>query len=155
MCQTPALLTCYIPTSFELHVSYDWQIMAKFLSHFSFSCICYVQTLDLDNPWVALHKPSIHALRNNPWIVSANCGSTLYATQSQAPQTKGAGYNHKEGLRSATQGDVRDSYLGLGILHCIVFGVYAWDNPWIVCAMCGSTVCAGQSMDCPGSTVCS
>ena len=48
----------------------------------------YVQTVDRDNPWIALRKPWIHALRNNPWIVCANCGSVLCATQSQAPQTK-------------------------------------------------------------------
>ena len=49
---------------------------------------------------------TIHA-----WIVCANCGSTLCATQSQALQTKGEGRNRKEGLRSAAQGDVRDLYL--------------------------------------------
>ena len=58
--------------------------------------VCYAQTVDLDNPWIALHELWIHALRNNPWIVFANCGSTLRATQSQVPQTKGAGRNHRE-----------------------------------------------------------
>ena len=43
---------------------------------------------------------------------------TLCATQSQAPQTKGIRRNCKEILQSAAQGDVRDSNLELGILHC-------------------------------------
>ena len=33
-----------------------------------------------------------------------------------------AGRNRGEGLRSAAQGDVRDSYLELGILHCSLWG---------------------------------
>ena len=61
--------------------------------------LCYAQTVDRDNPWIALRKLRIHALRNNPWIVCANCGSMLCATQSQVPQIKGTGHNHREGLR--------------------------------------------------------
>ena len=45
---------------------------------------CYAQTMDWDNPWIALGKPWIHTLCNNLWIVCANCGSTLCATQSGA-----------------------------------------------------------------------
>ena len=85
--------------------------------------ICYAQTVDRDNPWIALRKPWIHALQNNPWIVCANCGATVCVTQSQAPQTKGTGRNRRDGLRSAVQSDVRDSYLGLGILHCSLCGL--------------------------------
>ena len=85
------------------------------LLHNPYWCACYVQTVDPDNPWIALRKLWIHALRNNPWIVCA--------TQSQAPQTKGEGNNRREGLRLAAQGDVRDSYLGLGILHCSLWGL--------------------------------
>ena len=71
---------------------------------------CLAQTVD-------------HALLNNPWIVCAICGATLCATQSQAPQTIGEARNRREGLQSAAQGDVRDSYLGLGILHCSAWGL--------------------------------
>ena len=39
--------------------------------------ICYAQTRDRDNPWIALRKPWTHALCNNPWIVCANRGTTL------------------------------------------------------------------------------
>ena len=60
--------------------------------------ICYVQSMDLDNPWLALGKPWIHALHNNPWIVCTNCGSMLCAIQSQVPLTKETGRNRREGL---------------------------------------------------------
>ena len=63
--------------------------------------ICYVRTVDRDKSWNVLRKAWIHALCNSPWIFCANCGSTLCATQSQAPQTKGTGRNCKEGLRLA------------------------------------------------------
>ena len=79
--------------------------------------------MDWDNPWIVLHKLWIHALRNNPWIVCANCGSTLCATQSQATQTKGTGRNCRAGLRLAAQDNVRDLYLGLGS-YIVVFGVW-------------------------------
>ena len=90
-----------------------WNVSVHFCAVYMLCTNC-----DPDNPWIALHKPCIYALRNNPWIVHANCGSALCATQSQAPQTKGTGHNRKEGLQSATQGDVRDSYIGLRILCC-------------------------------------
>ena len=106
----------------EWYTSYVWRATAMKQSS-TMPYICYVQTVDWDNPWIALHKPWIHALHNNPWIVCANCGSTLRATQSQAPQTKGTGCNRREGLRSATQGDVWDSYLELEILHCSLWGL--------------------------------
>ena len=69
----------------------------------------------------------------NRGLPCANLGSTLYATkihglsaQTSDPRFAQHGVRrHKrgqdaiaEGLRSAAQGDVKDSYLGLGILHC-------------------------------------
>ena len=66
---------------------------------------CPAQTMDpcfaqhsMDCP----HKLRIHTLPN------IKSGAT----------TKGTGRNRRKGLPSAPQGDVRDSYLGLGILHC-------------------------------------
>ena len=31
-------------------------------------CICWAQSVDLRNPWIALRNLWIHALRRNPWI---------------------------------------------------------------------------------------
>ena len=83
-------------------------------------------------PWIGtirelphMCKAWIHALHNNPWIVCVNCGSTLCTAQSQVPQTKWTGrksHNRREGLQLAAQGDVMDSYLGLGILRCSLWG---------------------------------
>ena len=83
-----------------------------------------------------VRKPWIGTIRGLP---RANRGSThcatihglsvqsvdsdFCATQSQVPQTKGEGHNRREGLRSAVQGDVRDLYLGLVILHCSLWGL--------------------------------
>ena len=50
-------------------------------------------------------------------------GSTLCARQSQAAQTKGTRRNRREGLQLAAQANVRDSYLGLGILRCSLWGL--------------------------------
>ena len=86
---------------------------------------------------VNMHKPWIGTIHGLP---CANCGSTLCAAihglsaqtvdphfaqhmQSQAPQTKGTERNRREGLRLALQGNVRDSYLGLGILQCSLWGL--------------------------------
>ena len=90
----------------------------KIFARHTFTCIYYAQSVDQDNRWIVLREQWIYALSNNPWIVCANCGSTLCATQSQAPQTKGTGRNLREGSQSATQGNVKDSYLGVRILRC-------------------------------------
>ena len=80
-------------------------------------------------PWIhgLLHKPWIHALRNNSWIVCTSCGSTL----CQAPQTNEEGHKRKEGLRLAAQGDVRDSYLGLGIMLGLGHSMDSLRKVWI------------------------
>ena len=31
-------------------------------------CICWAQSVDLRNPWIALRNLWIHTLRRNPWI---------------------------------------------------------------------------------------
>ena len=36
-----------------------------------FIYICWVQKMDLHNPWIAQRKPWIHTLRDNPWIACA------------------------------------------------------------------------------------
>ena len=76
---------------------------------FPFRTTINAQTVDLDNPLIALRKLWIHALRNNP--------------RSQASQTTEERRNRKEGLRSAAQDDVRNLYFGLGILHCSLWGL--------------------------------
>ena len=44
--------------------------------------ICCAQTMDRDNPWIALPKVWIRALRNNPWIVCSIHGSRKRGTRS-------------------------------------------------------------------------
>ena len=56
-------------------------------------------------------------------MLCANHGSTLCATQNQAQQTDEEGHNHRDGLRSVVKGDVKDTYLGLGIRHCSPWGL--------------------------------
>ena len=45
-------------------------------------CICCAQTMDRDNPWIALPKVWIRALRNNPWIVCSIHGLRKRGTRS-------------------------------------------------------------------------
>ena len=40
-------------------------------------CICWPQSMDLDNPWIAQRKPWIHTLRDNPQIARAIHGSRV------------------------------------------------------------------------------
>ena len=44
-------------------------------------CICCAQTMDRDNPWIALPKVWIRALRKNPWIVCSIHGSRKRGTR--------------------------------------------------------------------------
>ena len=44
--------------------------------------VCCAQTMDRDNPWIALLKVWIRALRNNPWIVCSIYGSRKRGTRS-------------------------------------------------------------------------
>ena len=39
--------------------------------------ICWAQSMDLYNPWIAQRKPWIHTLRDNPWIARAIHGSRV------------------------------------------------------------------------------
>ena len=108
------------------------------------TCICYAQTVDLDNPWITctLHKPWINACAGNLWIICTYCGSTLCAIQSQAPQTKGAGHNRIEGLPSIPcrsggcfwypKLNLNPRSLDVGSLVLNALG-WAGDNPWMVC----------------------
>ena len=45
------------------------------------------------------------------------------------PQSDGKGRNRREGLRSVAQGDVKDSHLGLAILHCNFGGL---ESVWMI-----------------------
>ena len=42
--------------------------------------VCWVQSMDLHNLQIALHKVLNHALKNSPWFTCANCG--LRSTKS-------------------------------------------------------------------------
>ena len=53
----------------------------QFFIYFTFY-ICCAQTMDRDNPWIALPKVWIRALRNNPWIVCSIHGSRKRGTRS-------------------------------------------------------------------------
>ena len=105
----------------------NWKVVI--LKTIDFICVLSPHTLQV------MHKPWIRTIHGLP---GANRGSMLcstihrlqaqsvdprFAQHSQASQTKGKGRNCREGLRSAVQGDVKDSYLGLGILHCSFGGL--------------------------------
>ena len=51
---------------------------------------CYAQTLDPDNPWIALRKPRIHALRNTvvAAVTSALPGKGEHIVVSDLPSLR-------------------------------------------------------------------
>ena len=66
-----------------LALLFTWQAIAvkgKTLAYIRH--VCCAQTMDRDNPWIALPKVWIRALRNNPWIVCSIHGSRKRGTQS-------------------------------------------------------------------------
>ena len=61
--------------------------------------ICWAQSMDLHNPWIAQRKTWIHTLRDNPWIARAIQGSCV---------SKGAKYKFANNLWIALRAQTTD-----------------------------------------------
>ena len=121
--RTAILRHCVSRTKFRL-VLLLTTILAASQSSTNYTLNGYV----LRKPWIRL--PCANCVHCLAQIVDPRFTQTIHGlsaqivihawrnTESQVPHTKPTGRNRREGLPLATQGKVRGSYLGLGILHC-------------------------------------
>ena len=102
-----SLLFCnsYITRLYCTHVCmvcihyYRVSVLAMSCAHAGWQYICWAQSMDLHNPWIAQRKPYIHTLRDNPWIARAIQGSHV---------SKGAKYKFADDLWIALRTQTTD-----------------------------------------------
>ena len=57
----------YTPPNHDMYMTYMY--MYVYIYIYIYIYICWAQSMDLRNPWIALHEAWIRALRDDPWIV--------------------------------------------------------------------------------------